>query len=193
MEYATDDPNVISGKRMNGANIWPAAVPGFDVAARAYMAQMERLGKRLLPVWAVALGLEPNHFGPSFEHAHSYVRTIRYPGKAQLDVEELGIRPHVDTSFVTLLPRENEPRPPGYGRRWGMVLARLSSRRNYCEFWHVSRAALERSGARHTPPGHPAGIRYTLFVAVVHVSAVRGGGGVPADLLRSGQSAALPA
>ena len=143
MEYAADDPNVISGKRMYGANIWPAAVPGFDVAARAYMAQMERLGKRLLPVWAVALGLEPNHFGPSFEHAHSYVRTIRYPGKAQLDVEELGIRPHVDTSFVTLLPRENEPGlqvmdedgewfwpdcpPGGIVVNFGMYLERLSN------------------------------------------------------------------
>ncbi|MFT5181020.1 MAG: isopenicillin N synthase-like dioxygenase [Alphaproteobacteria bacterium] len=109
MEYPADDPKVISGKRMYGASVWPEAVPGFEVAARTYMAQMERLSKRLLPVWAVALGLEPNYFNPSFEGAHSYVRTIRYPGKAQLDVEELGIRPHVDTSFMTLLPRENEP------------------------------------------------------------------------------------
>ncbi|NNE83532.1 MAG: isopenicillin N synthase family oxygenase [Alphaproteobacteria bacterium] len=109
MEYPADDPNVISGKRMYGANVWPESVPGYDAAAREYMAHMERLSKRLLPVWEVALGLEPHHFDASFESAHSYVRTIRYPGKAVLDVEELGIRPHVDTSFMTLLPRENEP------------------------------------------------------------------------------------
>ena len=109
IEYPADDPNVISGRRMYGANVWPESVPDFAGTARDYMTHMERLGKRLLPVWAVALGLEPGHFGPSFERAHSYVRTIRYPEKARLDVAELGIRPHADTSFVTLLPRENEP------------------------------------------------------------------------------------
>jgi len=109
IDYPADDPNVISGRRMYGANRWPQAVPGFAEAARAYLAALERLGKRLLPVWAVALDLEPNHFAPYFERPHSYVRTIHYPAKPRLDAEELGIRPHADTSFVTLLPRENEP------------------------------------------------------------------------------------
>lgn len=108
-EYPDDDPNVLSGRRMYGANRWPDAVPGFADAARAYLAEMEGLGKRLLPVWAVALGLEADHFAPYFERPHSYVRTIHYPAKPHLDVKELGIRPHADTSFVTLLPRENEP------------------------------------------------------------------------------------
>lgn len=109
VDYPADDPHVISGRRMYGANNWPDSVPGFAEAAREYLVEMERLGKRLLPVWAVALRLEPNHFAPSFERAHSYVRTIHYPAKPRLEAEELGIRPHADTSFVTLLPRENEP------------------------------------------------------------------------------------
>jgi isopenicillin N synthase-like dioxygenase len=109
IDYPADDPNVISGRRMYGANSWPDTVPEFAEAAREYIGQMELLGKRLLPVWAVALGLEPDHFDSSFVRPHSYVRTIHYPAKPRLDVEELGIRPHADTSFVTLLPRENEP------------------------------------------------------------------------------------
>ncbi len=109
VEYPADDPNVASGRRMYGANNWPDAVPGFADAGRAYLAHMERLSKRLLPVWAVALDLEPDHFEPYFERAHSYVRAIRYPAKPRLDADELGARAHSDTSFNTLLPRENEP------------------------------------------------------------------------------------
>ncbi len=143
VEYPADDANVISGRRMYGANTWPDAVPEFADAARDYIAHMEILSKRLLPVWAVALDLDPDHFSPSFEQAHSYVRTIHYPAKEQLDVEELGIRPHSDTSFVTLLPRENEPGlqvmdedgewfwpdcpPGGIVVNFGMYLERLSN------------------------------------------------------------------
>ncbi len=109
VDYPADDPNVLSGKRMYGANTWPDSVPGFAETAREYLMEMERLSKRLLPVWAVALGLDPGHFDLYFERAHSYVRTIHYPAKPSLDAGEIGIRSHADTSFNTLLPRENEP------------------------------------------------------------------------------------
>ena len=108
-DYPADDPNVMSGKRMYGASKWPTSAPGFAEAAREYLVQMEGLSKRRLPVWAVALDLEANHFEPYFARPHSYVRTIHYPAKKRLDADELGIRPHADTSFNTLLPRENEP------------------------------------------------------------------------------------
>jgi isopenicillin N synthase-like dioxygenase len=107
-EYAEDDPLRIAGRRMYAANRWPA-VPGFAEAATRYLADMEACSKRLLPVWATALGLAPDYFAPWFEKPHSYVRVIHYPAKPQLDADDLGIRPHADTSFNTLLPRENEP------------------------------------------------------------------------------------
>jgi isopenicillin N synthase-like dioxygenase len=107
-EYAANDPNRVAGRRMYAANRWPD-VSGFADAATHYLADMEVCSKRLLPVWATALDLPPDHFAPWFENAHSYVRVIRYPAKPRLDVDDLGIRPHADTSFNTLLPRENEP------------------------------------------------------------------------------------
>jgi len=107
-EYAPDDPGRIAGRRMHAVNRWPA-VEGFAAAATRYLADMEATSKRLLPLWATALDLPPNYFAPWFERPHSYVRVIRYPAKPYLDVDDLGIRPHADTSFNTLLPRENEP------------------------------------------------------------------------------------
>lgn len=107
-EYGEDDANRIAGRRMYAANRWPA-VEGFAEAATRYMAEMEATSKRLLPVWATALDLPPDYFAPWFETPHSYVRVIRYPAKPHLDADDLGIRPHADTSFNTLLPRENEP------------------------------------------------------------------------------------
>ena len=108
VEYPPDDPRVISGKRMYAANVWPKSIPEFSSVAKSYIFEMERLSKRLLPVWAIALGLKPNYFDCLFDSAHSYVRTIRYPSRPYLEKEELGIRSHSDTSFVTLLPPENE-------------------------------------------------------------------------------------
>lgn len=107
-EYAPDDPGRVAGRRMYAANRWPV-VEGFAAAATRYLADMETTSKRLLPLWATALGLSPDYFAPWFERPHSYVRVIRYPAKPHLDVDDLGIRPHADTSFNTLLPRENEP------------------------------------------------------------------------------------
>ncbi len=165
VEYPADDPNVISGRRMYGANRWPESMPGFAEAARAYLSEMEQLGRRLLPVWAVALGLAPDYFAPYFARPHCYVRTIHYPAKPQLDAGELGARPHSDTSFVTLLPRENEPGlqvmdengawfwpdcPPGaIVVNFGLYLERLSN--------HVVRATPHRvippvNGPRYSMP-----------------------------------------
>jgi isopenicillin N synthase-like dioxygenase len=107
-EYAADDPNRVAGKRMFAANRWPG-VPGFDAAATHYLADMEALSKRMLPVWATALDLPSDYFAPYFENAHSYVRVIRYPAKPELDPADMGIRAHADTSFNTLLAPENEP------------------------------------------------------------------------------------
>jgi isopenicillin N synthase-like dioxygenase len=165
VEYPADDPNVLSGRRMYGASQWPEAVPDFADAAREYLAEMERLGKRLLPVWAVALGLDPHYFDAYFERPHSYVRTIHYPAKPQLAAGEMGTRAHSDTSFVTLLPRENEPGlqvmdengdwfwpdcPPGaIVVNFGLYLERLSN--------HVVRATPHRvippvNGPRYSMP-----------------------------------------
>ena len=107
--YDVDDPNVVAGTRLFGRNRWPDGVPNLPAAALAYTQSMDGLSKSLLPVWARALGLEADYFSPFFEHAHGYVRPVHYPPKPELALDEYGLGAHSDTSFMTLLPRENEP------------------------------------------------------------------------------------
>ena len=108
-DYGDDNPGVIAGTRLFGRNRWPEDVPGLPAAALAYLAVMQRLGTRLLPLWAQALGLAPDYFAPFFTNPHGYVRPIHYPPKPTLAHDEYGLGAHSDTCFTTCLPHENEP------------------------------------------------------------------------------------
>ena len=84
---------------------WPPSVEGFDgqefeAAARALAEAYERLSLRLLPAFAVALGLPPEHFAGS---ARAPVYRMRLASYAPTPSGHFGINPHVDTSFFTLL------------------------------------------------------------------------------------------
>src|SRR6185503_8943412 len=57
-----DDPDVIAGRRFHVQNQWPANLPGFREQTLKYMAAMEALCLRLVPLYALALGLPANHF-----------------------------------------------------------------------------------------------------------------------------------
>lgn len=73
---------------------------GFRETVEAYCHALEALAKRMLPVYAVALGLRPHHFDDAFVAPLYRLRLSQYlptpPG-------EYGINPHVDTSFFTIL------------------------------------------------------------------------------------------
>jgi len=81
---------------------WPGEdeLPGFRAAVEAYCAAIEALARRMLPVYAVALGLRPSWFDEAFESPLFRVRLSRY---APTPPGEYGINPHVDTSFFTIL------------------------------------------------------------------------------------------
>jgi len=109
ISYPKNDPNRVSGRRLYAKNNWPKEVNGFEKVALEYLSAMERASKLMLPLWSKALGLPTNFLFSYFDRPHSYVRTIHYPVKVGLEDDDLGIRPHEDTSFVTLQPAENEP------------------------------------------------------------------------------------
>src|SRR6266699_1904610 len=56
-ERASDDPDVVSGKRWRGLNQWPAGLPGFRDTMLEYFRTLEALARKLLPVYALALDL----------------------------------------------------------------------------------------------------------------------------------------
>jgi len=108
VDYAADDPNVVAGTRLYGRSRWPDGMPGLPAAGRAYLHAMERLGRRMLPLWEGALGLPADYFAPFFTNPHGYVRPIHYPPKPELAHDEYGLGAHSDTCFMTFLPHENE-------------------------------------------------------------------------------------
>jgi isopenicillin N synthase-like dioxygenase len=95
-------------------NQWPneALVPGFRDAVESYAAGLERLGKRLLPIFATALNMPPDFFDEAFQSPLYRLRMTHYPpqqNNVQQPVDgvgEFGIAPHVDTSFCTILAQD---------------------------------------------------------------------------------------
>ncbi len=102
-ERTPDDPDVIAGTKLRGLNQWPADLPGFRDTVLAYMAAMESLCKRLVPIYAVALDLPPDYFDTMFAKPNMIQRLSHYPPRASYDDNEFSIAPHTDSGFMTLL------------------------------------------------------------------------------------------
>jgi isopenicillin N synthase-like dioxygenase len=109
-EYPPDDPYVTAGTQFYGPNLWlpEETVPGFRTTTLAYMDAVTVLGKKLLPIWALALALPEDYFAPAFVDNYTYFRIAKYPPLPQHDERELGIHAHRDTGFMTFLPPANE-------------------------------------------------------------------------------------
>lgn len=89
-------------------NQWPEeqSLPGFRRTVETYAAQLETLGKRLLPVFATALEMAPDFFDAAFVQPLYRLRMTHYPVLRDLPEDEFGIAPHVDTTFCTILAQD---------------------------------------------------------------------------------------
>ncbi len=88
-------------------NQWPdiSTLPAFRVVVEHYALHMEQLGKRLLPIYARALGVDKNFFTKAFDEPLYRLRMTHYPAVDQAN--GFGISPHVDTSFCTILAQDS--------------------------------------------------------------------------------------
>lgn len=98
-----DDPDVIANKRFRGLNQWPGDLPGFRETVLAYMAVMENLGKRMVPLYATALGLPSDWFASFFQQPNLILRMSRYTPPPSFTDNEFSLSPHTDSGFMTLL------------------------------------------------------------------------------------------
>jgi isopenicillin N synthase-like dioxygenase len=90
--------------------VWPSGPPGFREAWTAYYRAMEALGDRLLSLMATALGLDPEHFAPSFSRHTSALRALHYPPLDRPpEPGQLRAGAHSDYGSLTILK-------PGEGR-----------------------------------------------------------------------------
>ncbi|SKA42246.1 2OG-Fe(II) oxygenase superfamily protein, partial [Enhydrobacter aerosaccus] len=102
-DLPSDHPDVIADRRFRSANLWPRDLPGFRDSVVAYCDAMERLAQKLMPLYARALDLPAAYFDAAFQDCQYKLRMTHYPPQDAPVVDEFGIAPHTDTSFLTLL------------------------------------------------------------------------------------------
>jgi isopenicillin N synthase-like dioxygenase len=107
-ERPPDHPLRRSGRRFLGANQWPDVLPGFRDTVLAYADALDALGRRLLPVCAVALDLSPEHFEAAFAESQFVLRLSHYPA-VEAQPNQFGIAPHTDNNFLTFLAQTEIP------------------------------------------------------------------------------------
>ena len=108
-DLAPDHPDQQAGLPFRGPNQWPDDLPGFKDTVLAYHAAMENLGLRLLPLYALALDLPADYFGPAFKAPMFTLRMSHYPRQDVVHDNEFGLAPHTDTSFMTMLAQNDVP------------------------------------------------------------------------------------
>ena len=87
---------------------WPADLPGFRETVLAYHDAMDRLAQAMLPLYARALGVHPDFFGPLCDQPLVNLRLSHYP-PCDYGQDQFGIAPHTDSSFITLLAQNDVP------------------------------------------------------------------------------------
>jgi isopenicillin N synthase-like dioxygenase len=105
-----DHPDVVAGKPLRGQNQWPADMAGLRADMTAYFSALGAMCDRMLPAFAVALGMPADFFAPYFaEEAHATLRFLHYPPQPTTEDNVFGQGPHTDNSFMTALARTDVP------------------------------------------------------------------------------------
>jgi isopenicillin N synthase-like dioxygenase len=110
-DLAPDHPDVLANKLYRPANPWPdpAVLPGFRETTVAYCHAMEALGRRMLPLYAMALGLAPDFFDVPFAEPQYTLRLSHYPPAEDGEPDQFGLSAHTDGSFLTMLAQADLP------------------------------------------------------------------------------------
>jgi hypothetical protein len=120
------------GRTLDGANRWPADEPALRKTVEQYMSKVERIAFALTGAFAAGLGMEEHALQHLFQPHHSaFLRLNYYPPRsaregplaaqrreqAPADEPELGIHPHKDAGFLTVILQVG---PMGVGGRCGI-------------------------------------------------------------------------
>jgi isopenicillin N synthase-like dioxygenase len=108
-EMPADHPDVLANRRYRGTNRWPTDLPGFREVVVDYCDTMERLVQKMVRLYARALDLPAEYFDTPFKDCQYSLRMTHYPHQDGPVVDEFGLAPHTDTSFLTLLAPNDVP------------------------------------------------------------------------------------
>ncbi|GAA6037832.1 hypothetical protein JCM8097_005061 [Rhodosporidiobolus ruineniae] len=99
-----DDSQVL--KDGQTGNLWPNAedLPDFKPAVQRAWDEIMALGKRLFPLFALALDLPEDYFDDKLTNPGSVMRLLHYPPQyGEVDLKEIGIGAHTDYECFTIL------------------------------------------------------------------------------------------
>jgi isopenicillin N synthase-like dioxygenase len=89
--------------RLEGPNLWPAALPELENTVNEWRKQLNALALRLLRNWAIALGEREDVFDAAFvDRPFSLIKIVRYPGETDVAPKQ-GVGAHRDGGVLTLL------------------------------------------------------------------------------------------
>ena len=159
-DRGADHPDVLAGLPLRGRNQWPDGHDDLRTDMMAYFAALRDMCDRMLPGFAVALGLEPGHFAPYFANeGHANLRFLHYPPQADTSDNAFGAAPHTDNSFMTALARTDVPglavrlpsgewfAPPGIPGTFLINLGNIMRRWSNDRFLSTPHGVINDSGA----------------------------------------------
>jgi len=79
LERPSDHPWVKDKMRFVGPNQWPAEIEGLQETICAYQREVLKLGRKILPIYAVALDQAPDFFDEFFTDPVMWSRNAHYP------------------------------------------------------------------------------------------------------------------
>lgn len=89
-------------------NRWPEEVPGFQEGILALYSHLDELGRCILGLIALSLGLEKNRFDEAVRRGNSILRAIHYPPVEDRATPAVRAAQHEDINLITLLIGSSE-------------------------------------------------------------------------------------
>jgi isopenicillin N synthase-like dioxygenase len=103
-ELPADDPRVLAGTPLHGANLFPMQVPDLREVVLRYLAAMTSLGHALLRGIALGLGLDEGWFDRHLtSDPLTLFRIFRYPPETGVADPNWGVAEHTDYGLLTIL------------------------------------------------------------------------------------------
>lgn len=106
-ELPPDDPTLLAGLPLQGPNQWPDWIPGFRPRVENYIAEVDALGRYVVQLIAMSLGMPALALDHYFERPTTFLRLLHYPPQAQVEDEQMGSAPHTDYGVITLLAQDD--------------------------------------------------------------------------------------
>jgi len=106
-ELPADDPGLLAGLPLQGANQWPDWLPEFKPAMLDYVREVDALGRYVVRLIALSLDLPARALDKYFAHPTTFLRALHYPPQNVNLEEQFGSAPHTDYGVITLLAQDN--------------------------------------------------------------------------------------